>query len=131
MAELRPHLQEARRKGANVAIIGNGLPPMAKSFARRMGLGDETLVLTDPRRESYRLAGFRRGLFATLGPQTWRNMLRAVRRFGMRRIQGDPWQQGGTLVVAKGGEVLFRYASAHQGDRPQPRDVVAALPRTA
>jgi AhpC/TSA antioxidant enzyme len=131
VAELRPHLEEARRKGANVAIIGNGLPPMAKAFARRMGLGDETLVLTDPRRESYRRAGFRRGLFATLGPQTWRNILRAVRRFGVRRTQGDPWQQGGTLVVARGGEVLFRYASAHQGDRPQPRDVVAALPRAA
>lgn len=124
---MRPHLQEARRKGANVAIIGNGLPAMAKSFARRMELGPDTLLLTDPRRESYRHAGFRRGLWATLGPRALLKLLPALRRFGARRIQGDPWQQGGTLVVAKGGEVLFRYASQHQGDRPRPLDVLAAL----
>ena len=125
---MRPHLEDARRKGANVAIIGNGLPAMANAFARRMALGPETLVLTDPQRESYRRAGFRRGLWATLGPHVLPKLARASWRFGVRRIQGDPWQQGGTLVVAKGGEVLFRYVSTHQGDRPAPRDVVAALP---
>jgi len=97
---LRPHLEEARRKGANVAIIGNGLPAMAKAFARRMELGADTLLLTDPRRESYRLAGFRRGLWATLGPRALLKLLPALRRFGARRIQGD---------------------------RPRPLDVVAAL----
>jgi AhpC/TSA antioxidant enzyme len=126
VAELRPHLEDARRKGANVAIIGNGLPAMAKAFARRMELAD-TEVLTDPRRESYRLAGFRRGFWATLGPRALWKLVPNLRRFGARRIQGDPWQQGGTLVVAKRGEVLFRYVSAHQGDRPDPREVVARL----
>lgn len=125
---MRPHLQEAQRKGANVAIIGNGLPGMAKAFAQRMELGPDTLLLTDPRRESYRKAGFRRGFCATLGPRGLAKLVPALLRFGPRRIQGDPWQQGGTLVLAKGGEVLFRYVSTHQGDRPRPRDVVAALP---
>jgi hypothetical protein len=110
-----------------VAIIGNGLPLMAKAFAQRMDLGADTRVLTDPRRESYRLAGFRRGVWATLGPRALCKLVPNLRRFGARRIQGDPWQQGGTLVVAKAGEVLFRYVSAHQGDRPDPREVVAAL----
>jgi AhpC/TSA antioxidant enzyme len=127
VAELRPHLEEARRKGANVAIIGNGLPAMAKGFAARMALGPETLLLTDPRRESYRRAGFRRGVCATLGPRAWPKLLRALSRFGFRRVQGDPWQQGGTLVVGKGGDVLFRYVSRRQGDRPEPRDLVGAL----
>jgi AhpC/TSA antioxidant enzyme len=127
VAELRPHLKEAHRKGANVAFIGNGLPPMAKGFAQRMGLDGDALVLTDPRRESYRRAGFRRGLWATLGPRALLKLIPALFRFGPRRIQGDPWQQGGTLVVAKGGEVRFRYVSAFQGDRPAPRDVLAAL----
>lgn len=127
MAELRPHLEEARRKGANVAIIGNGLPGMAKAFAKRMELAPGTTLLTDPKRESYRRAGFRRGFLATLGPRALVKLTPALVRFGLRPIQGDPWQQGGTLVIAKGGDVLFRYVSAHQGDRPAPRDVVSAL----
>jgi alkyl-hydroperoxide reductase/thiol specific antioxidant family protein len=130
VAELRPHLEEASRKGANVAIIGNGLPAMAKDFARRMSLGGGTRLLTDPRRESYRRAGFRHGFWATLGPRVWPKLLGAVRRFGVRRTQGDPWQQGGTMVLAKGGEVLFRYVSRRQGDRPPPGEVVAALARS-
>src|SRR2546425_7991367 len=117
-----------RRKGANVAIIGNGLPAMAKGFVQRLGLSGEARVLTDPRRESYRLAGFRRGVWATLGPRALRNLFRAMRkRLGTGRIEGDAWQQGGTLIVAPDGEVLFRHAGAHQGDHPSPERLVAAL----
>jgi hypothetical protein len=127
VAELRPHLTEAHRKGANVAFIGNGLPAMAKAFAKRLALDGEALILTDPRRESYRRAGFRRGLWATLGPRALLKLIPALFRFGPRLIQGDAWQQGGTLVVAKGGDVRFRHISAFQGDRPAPRDILAAL----
>lgn len=117
-----------RRKGANVAIIGNGLPAMAKGFVDRLGLAGEARVLTDPKRQSYRLAGFRRGVWATLGPHALVNLLRALRKgLGTRKIEGDAWQQGGTLVVARGGEVLFRYASSHQGDRAGPQRLLAAL----
>ena len=117
-----------RRKGANVAIIGNGIPALAKGFVDRLGLAGEARVLTDPKRQSYRLAGFRRGVWATLGPHALVNLLRALRKgLGTRKIEGDAWQQGGTLVVARGGEVLFRYASSHQGDRAGPQRLLAAL----
>jgi hypothetical protein len=129
VAELRPHLSDMRRKGANVAIVGNGLPAMAKGFVERLKLGGEATVLTDPSRQTYRLAGFRRGVWATLGPRALVNLLRALRkRLGTGKIEGDPWQQGGTLVIGRGGEVLFRYAGAHQGDHAAPERVVAALP---
>lgn len=128
MAELRPHLSEMRRKGANVAIVGNGLPAMAKGFIQRLELGGEATVLTDPSRQTYRLAGFRRGVWQTIGPRALVNLLRALRkRLGTGKIEGDPWQQGGTLVVARGGEVLFRYASQRQGDHAAPQRIVAAL----
>ena len=42
---MRPHLNEMRRKGANVAIIGNGLPAMAKGFVQRLGLSGEARVV--------------------------------------------------------------------------------------
>jgi len=126
---LRPHLSEMRRKGANVAIVGNGLPAMAKGFVERLGLAGEARVLTDPKRQSYRLAGFRRGVWATLGPRALVNLFRALRkRLGTGKIEGDAWQQGGTMVVARGGEVLFRYASAYQGDHTRPQTLLSALP---
>jgi AhpC/TSA antioxidant enzyme len=126
---LRPLLSEMRRKGANVAIVGNGLPPMAKAFVDRLKLAGEARVLTDPGRASYRLAGFRRGVWATLGPRALVNLFRALRKhLGTGKIEGDAWQQGGSLVVARGGEVLFRYASGHQGDHVAPQKLVAALP---
>ena len=126
---MRPHLKEMRGKGANVAVIGNGLPAMAKGFVERLGLAGEARVLTDPKRQSYRQAGFRRGVWATLGPRALVNLFRALRkRLGTGKIEGDAWQQGGTLVVARGGEVLFRYASSHQGDRAGPQRLLAALP---
>jgi AhpC/TSA antioxidant enzyme len=128
VAELRPHLSEMRRKGANVAIVGNGLPAMAKGFVERLGLSGEARVLTDPKRQSYKLAGFRRGVWATLGPRALVNLLRALRkRLGTGKIEGDAWQQGGTMVIARGGEVLFRYASQYQGDHTQPEKLLAAL----
>ena len=126
---MRPLLSEMRRKGANVAIVGNGLPAMAKGFVDRLKLAGEARVLTDPGRASYRLAGFRRGVWATLGPRALVNLLRALRKhLGTGKIEGDAWQQGGSLVVARGGEVLFRYASRHQGDHVAPQKLVAALP---
>jgi len=129
VAELRPHLSEMRRKGANVAIVGNGLPSMAKGFVERLKLDGEARVLTDPRRQSYRLAGFKRGIYATLGPRALVNLFRALRkRLGSGKIEGDPWQQGGSLVVGRGGEVLFRYASRHQGDHVPPEKLISALP---
>ena len=121
-------MSELRRKGANVAIVGNGLSAMAKGFVERLGLSSEARVLTDPNRQSYRLAGFRRGVWATLGPRALVNLFRARSKgLGTGKIEGDAWQQGGTLVVARGGEVLFRYASTHQGDRARPEKLVAAL----
>src|SRR6266852_5222146 len=117
-----------RRKGANVAIVGNGLPAMAKGFVERLKLAGEARVLTDPKRQSYRLAGFRRGVWATLGPRALANLLPALRKgLANGKIEGDAWQQGGALVVARGGEVLFRYASARQGDHASPEKLVAAI----
>lgn len=126
---MRPLLSEMRRKGANVAIVGNGLPAMAKGFVDRLKLAGEARVLTDPGRASYRLAGFRRGVWATLGPRALLNLFRALRQgLGTGKIEGDAWQQGGALVLDRGGEVLFRYASARQGDHAPPEKLVSALP---
>jgi hypothetical protein len=128
VAELRPHVQELRNKGAVVAVIGNGWPGVARRFVRDLELPPEVRVLTDHSRESYRLAGFHRGIWRTLGPAALANSFDFLRRgFRQKGVQGDPWQQGGTLVVAKGGDVLFSHASANVGDHPPPERLIAAL----
>ncbi len=50
---MRPLLSEMRRKGANVAIVGNGLPAMAKAFVDRLKLAGEARVLAASGTEAY------------------------------------------------------------------------------
>jgi hypothetical protein len=127
VAELRPHVDALRERG-NVALIGSGTPAMAKDFAQHMGLPPDLPVLTDRAREAYRLLGFKRSIWSTFTPGALLNSIRAMRKgFRQGRIQGDPFQQGGTLIVAPSGEILFRYQSKEPGDHAAPDRLIAAL----
>ena len=48
-----------------------------------------------------------------------------VAGFRQGKVRGDPWQQGGVLVVLPGGRVVYRYLSSAAGDHPAPAAVVA------
>ncbi|TMA22800.1 MAG: hypothetical protein E6J85_03645 [Deltaproteobacteria bacterium] len=127
MAELRPHVDALRTQGT-VAVVGSGFPAMAKAFSERMGLPKDLPVLSDPKREAYQLAGFTRSIGSTFSLRALFNHLRARRKgFRQGRLAGDPWQQGGTLIVAPSGEVLFEYRSKGPGDHAAPERLVAAL----
>ena len=111
-----------------MAVIGSGFPAMAKAFAERMGLPGDLPVLSDSKREAYRLAGFTRSVGSTFSLRALKNHLRAKRKgFRQGRLAGDPWQQGGTLIVAPSGELLFEYRSEGPGDHAAPERLVAAL----
>jgi hypothetical protein len=57
-----------------------------------------------------------------------KNFLGARKKgFHQGRTQGDPWQQGGSLVVRPGGQVLFRYASKVPGDHVSPQTLLHEL----
>ena len=129
MAELRPRAAEFVAKGARLAIIGSGWPAMAKDFAAKMHLPPEMTVLTDPKLESYRLAGLRRSALRTLSPIAFFYFLRATfKGFRQGKTKGDSWQQGGSLVIGQGGRVLLRQVSAGPGHHAQPAKLLAALP---
>jgi len=101
---------------------------MAKAFAERMGLPEDLPVLSDSKREAYQLAGFTRSVGSTFSLRALKNHLRAKRKgFRQGRLAGDPWQQGGTLIVAPSGELLFEYRSEGPGDHAAPERLVAAL----
>ena len=111
-----------------MAVVGSGFPAMAKAFSERMGLPKDLPVLSDPKREAYQLAGFTRSIGSTFSLRALFTHLRARRKgFGQGRLAGDPWQQGGTLIVAPSGEVLFEYRSKGPGDHAAPERLVAAL----
>jgi hypothetical protein len=132
VAELRPHADEIARAGARLIVIGNGWPAMAKDFAARAQLPDSVTLLTDPSRKSYQAAGLKRSALLTLGPRGWLPFIRTLRKgFRQGKILGDPWQQGGTLVVAKGGEVLYRHVSVNPSDQADPASLAGMLRRPA
>jgi hypothetical protein len=126
VASLRPHLEEIQRLG-DLAIIGNGSVEQARRFSELMNLG-RMKVFSDEALTSYRLAGLRRGWWTLLRPaalvEHLRYRLRGERNKGLR---GDLLQQGGTLVVARSGEVHFRHVSRAWGDNAAVTDILAAL----
>ena len=124
---MRGELPEIRRRGAELVIIGNGSPHMAEAFIEDLGI--DSPVYTDPSRKAYAAAGFERGVLATFSPRAVLHGTRAFREgFRQTKLQGDGYQLGGVIVVAKGGEILYGYASREAGDHPPASEILSALP---
>jgi hypothetical protein len=130
---LRPYAEEFVKAGGKLAIVGNGWPAAAKSWAQHVGFPPSVAVLTDPTRKAYDLAGMKRSAMLTLfNPLSLARWGRAqVRGFRQGRTAGDAWQQGGALVVQPGGKITWRYVSLGPGDHPTPGTLIAALKRAA
>lgn len=112
-------------RGARVVAIGNGTPAMARDFVQQFGL--ELEVFTDPSRASYRAAGLKRNF--GIGLATLRKAVGTMRGgFRQGRVQGDPWQQGGVLVLAADGQVMFEHVDAGAGRHVAPEEVLQLLP---
>ncbi len=85
-------------------------------------------LLCDPKLESFKLLGLHRSVLLTLNPFAavlWVRALLKGHRQGKQA--GDNFQQGGALVVARGGEVIFRSASLIPGHHPSPAKLLRAL----
>lgn len=110
----------------NLVFISTGTPSMARDFQESMGLTSPIWV--DKLRESYRHLGFKRGVAATLF--NWKSLKHMIRSWKKGHRQGaalgDPWQQGGVLVVAQGGKALYGFAAQEAGDHPPMEEVLSA-----
>ena len=124
VARLMSHQDAIERTGATMAAIGNGTPDMARAFVAQFEV--RFPVFTDPERNSYRLAGMKRSF--GLGINSFRQARRALAA-GHRQgfTAGDPWQQGGILIVAQGGAVCWRHVNSDAGDNVDGEHVLAAL----
>jgi hypothetical protein len=128
VAHLKAILPQITARNASLKIIGNGNPDHAAFFMRRFGLRDG--VYTDPARVVYDALGMRHGLGKTLGVSALKNGLRAYRS-GFRNygVQGDPWQQGGTVIITKTGDVAYRFIAEAAGDEASPKVILSVLDR--
>jgi hypothetical protein len=116
--------------GAGLAVVGVGTPEQARGF--RVLTGWKDAIVVDEAREAYAVADLRRmGILSLLRPRMLREALRA-RKEGFRqgKTQGDPWQLGGTMVVAPGDRVVFAHRNAGPEDEA-PLDAVLAAVRGA
>jgi hypothetical protein len=117
VAEMLDARAEIERRGACLRVIGNGNPVHAREFMTRMGMTGE--VYTDPARLLYDQVGMLHGVRRTLNLKSSR-LGREARRIGYRQlgVRGDAWQQGGCLLIAPDGELLYEYRSEVAGDHP-------------
>lgn len=124
VAGFRSRAAELKAAGVKLFFIGNGTPLMAKDFQEYMEI-PQLPVWTDPKRQTYAHLGFKRGVLSVLDGALLKYARRALKAgFTQGRTQGDPVQQGGVLVVKRGGEVVYGYASATAGDHPPLDEVI-------
>ena len=118
-------LAEIEAAGARLVLVGNGSPEQAAGFAKQF---PGVTILTDPSRDSYRALGMRRGVAATFNPTSLLSGVGAALR-GNRQtsVEGDPWQQGGLLLLGPGGQVLRLQRNRSAGDRPDLDKALRAL----
>ena len=125
---MREHWQEIEKRGAALAIVGNGNASFAAAFREDLELPLEVTLLVDPELRAYRAAGLRRGRVEVLSPRLALNGLRAFGAgFRQTGIEGDPWQLGGAFVLRPDGSCSFRQASREAGDHANLDELLAAL----
>jgi hypothetical protein len=127
---LRDVIPDIEERGARLVVVGNGLPGQARGLKEDLGISATFWV--DTEMKAYRAAGLRRGPMRALSWRTLGHLVRAWRR-GHRQagVQGDPWQLGGTFVIAPPDRVHFAQISREAGDHAPVPDLLAALDRAA
>jgi hypothetical protein len=110
----------------NLVAIGNGSPSFIDGF-REMTKFDGP-IYTDPSLAVFSAAQLKRGVLRTFDPRGFGKAIKAMAG-GQRqgRTQGDPWQQGGVLVVSPTGDVLWQQASERAGDNASAEQILAVL----
>lgn len=124
--QLHRRIDDLRAAGAEVIVIGNGSPQFIEGF--RETTGWQGPLYTDPSLAVYQAAGLKRGVRTVLDPRAALSALGALRAGSRQgRTQGDTWQQGGVLVIASSGEVLWSQVSEYAGDNAAPDEILDAL----
>jgi peroxiredoxin len=126
VAQLRLAHERIKQAGLELVIIGSGTPAQAKAFASSVDFSGPLYV--DQKLEAYAAAGMNRGVARTYSAFAVVNVLRAFfGGFRQGKTHGDPWQQGGVLIVTPDGRVPFRHADPRAGAHADMAALLAAV----
>lgn len=124
--QLHRSIKDIHDAGAELYVIGNGAPLFIDGFRETTHFDGE--VFTDPSLAAYKAAQLERGFFKTVNFGGAIASIGAMRRgFRQGKTEGDATQQGGVVVVAPGGKVLYHHISKHPGDNAPAEQIVRAL----
>ena len=124
--QLHRDIESIRAAGGELYVIGNGSPSFIEGF--RETTKYDGPIYTDPSLAVFTAAQLKRGVMKTLNPLALGKTIGAFAR-GHRQgsTKGDPWQQGGVLVIAPTGAVKWHHASERPGDNASAREIADAL----
>lgn len=129
MAELAPRLDELRKLGLRVVVVGNGALRYLEGFTERYHLDEKQVtVVTDPSLATHRAARLKRSFWATFGPKGLFDQIRAlVRGHSQRGVQGDNWQQGGAILLDAEGRVTYYHRNDSVSDHAPTSELVDGI----
>jgi hypothetical protein len=115
VTDLAPRLLELHHLGLRSVFVGLGEPAHLAGFIDRMHLADKKLTFfTDPAAAAHSAMALPSTAWSALGPRSmWQRLQAAGQGVLPRRIQGDPFQNGGAALL-DGGDVAW----FHAGDSP-------------
>ena len=125
MQDAQPRFAQA---GADVILIGQATPKDAANFRRQFEI--ELPILADKRRTSYKAVGATMaGVTGLVGPKVAVKGIKTALGKGViqGRTIGHPAQLGASIVIAPGGEVLFKQLAKDASDNAPPEQMLDAL----
>ena len=99
---------------------------MAQEFAEQFQI--RAPIYVDPQRHLYQALGMSASKAKMLNPKVlWAGFKASQKGFRQTKLQGDPWQLGGVLLLKPSGEIPYLYRSKFAGDHPEVDAVLQAL----
>ncbi|MBF0289489.1 MAG: AhpC/TSA family protein [SAR324 cluster bacterium] len=123
VADLIPKQADFEENALKLTVIGNGNSYFIQAFREDTGFQGE--IYTDPTRQSYKLLGFKKDVTSSLNMKTLKTGLKGlIEGHSQKSIQGDPWQQGGVIVITPEQSVPFFYVNQEAGDYAPPNTIL-------
>lgn len=115
----------------NVRLVGVGLEQLGvEEFVEKKFWDGELYI--DEKKQSYKDLGFKRFGLLSLPGLLLSRIARTQMAKGKERgvggdMKGDGYQNGGLIVVEKGGKLLYSYVQENPADHPNNDDILKAL----